>query len=1229
MMDGEGEEGVPRNASDMHSDANPDVGSSDTRGPSFSSTGPDKDDGADDADAVKDQRNDPCMDGAGGAAVAAGPLSAWRKYAVPPSKPGMAIVLESCQARAAKEQSSAVVRQMAPYDEVEVLELAEVDGNKRCRLLLEGGKEGWVSQKRKNDGVLLLAEQTTEFMSALRSWMDANEIPYKVGGLWLYRTHDYEGKDCNYNWQKITLVGYNGLNSANPGTWRAMVNHSRKLWPVAYKQNIRKAVEDTYIREGYGGYSSRDKTGHIGIRNQGATCYLNSLLQCLYHLSYFRTGVYRMDTSSDQDPKASIPLALQRLFFDLEFREDSASTTDLTASFGWQSREVFEQQDVNEMLRILCDNLSEKMDKTDPKNNAINKLYKGVQSYYTQSLDSDYRSTRSEPFYQINLVVKGNNSIYDALDENCAKEVLEGENKYCVEREGQGKSYERAERGTYFKILPPVIIIVLRRFDLDYATFRQIKINDRFEFPEELDMSKYVEPPEEAGVGGGDSMRQQSEDLPRYNTLDAGGDPDYHYTLHSVMVHMGSSPTAGHYVAYARPQVEGKWYKFNDETVTDAAAQHAIDGNYGGKDDLGTLRTQTAYCLIYVRKCVQDKICYPPREEEKPLHLRERFEREKREAEEERLREEEKNRKMLLYLVMEKDVAAVVPGLQGGLFTEHAAKELPEAQRMEVYRSAQVSDVRKQIAAVAGAKNVRLWAAEGWSKAVQQITSDSRTMEEAFGARRYGEWFVYVEVLKEGEDALKGRQGLMFLKQYEPKSDVPLSYRGHIPVTYDQKYYGGDDVRAIAQRINKVIDRDEDAPLAMWTEKVLLQSHPYESDLKYMERLGADAYNSTIGLTTSCVLVFQVPEDEKVRKFLYGGTNDTPVHLKGVENPTAVDHYKLGLSIVRVKFKPIAQDGKEVVHPLRREMHYAEVQEGAATALGLPAADAPKIRFHRPYYGKPDVVLQTKNYYKEPSKLDYMLPYGEPMLFYEVLDIPVVEMENRICMSASVSGDNCQEVQKCQLVVQQDPTIRDYLTAAISTVDYFKDCKPEELQILAIYYSRFSKMPFTVTHGQLPKPDSYDTYIIEKIPTPPPEGPQTGWHVVGCVHYRMTESYTSSWPDTHGTPFTLCIHESDRVEDVRTRMQKRLGLQPAPEGDEKAKKRRTDGSDWKISLWFNFRITALYADTTVWKQMDGLKRSSSYDTAGVPCIGFEHPPAPTASKSRQGIVIREAVSPKA
>ncbi len=45
----------------------------------------------------------------------------------------------------------------------------------------------------------------------------------------------------------------------------------------------------------------------------------------------------------------------------LQFTAGPVSTKDLTRSFGWDTADAFQQHDVQELNRILCDRLEEKM----------------------------------------------------------------------------------------------------------------------------------------------------------------------------------------------------------------------------------------------------------------------------------------------------------------------------------------------------------------------------------------------------------------------------------------------------------------------------------------------------------------------------------------------------------------------------------------------------------------------------------------------------------------------------------------------------------------------------------------------------------------------------------------------------------------------------------------------------------------------------------------------------
>jgi ubiquitin carboxyl-terminal hydrolase 7 len=75
------------------------------------------------------------------------------------------------------------------------------------------------------------------------------------------------------------------------------------------------------------------------------------LLIINYFLIQLRKAVYKMPTESD-DTQRSVALALQRVFYELQFSDRPVGTKKLTKSFGWETLDSFMQHDVQVRLKL-------------------------------------------------------------------------------------------------------------------------------------------------------------------------------------------------------------------------------------------------------------------------------------------------------------------------------------------------------------------------------------------------------------------------------------------------------------------------------------------------------------------------------------------------------------------------------------------------------------------------------------------------------------------------------------------------------------------------------------------------------------------------------------------------------------------------------------------------------------------------------------------------------------
>uniref|UniRef100_A0A673G1B1 Ubiquitin carboxyl-terminal hydrolase 47 n=1 Tax=Sinocyclocheilus rhinocerous TaxID=307959 RepID=A0A673G1B1_9TELE len=416
----------------------------------------------------------------------------------------------------------------------------------------------------------------------------------------------------------------------------------------------------------YSSILNKSDTGYVGLVNQAMTCYLNSLLQTLFMTPEFRNALYNWEfEESEEDPVNSIPYQLQRLFVLLQTSKKRAiETTDVTRSFGWDSSEAWQQHDVQELCRVMFDALEQKWKQTEQAD-LINQLYQGKLKDYVRCLECGYESWRIDTYLDIPLVIRpfgasqAFGSVEEALQAFIQPETLDGPNQYFCER---CKKKCDARKGLRFLHFPYLLTLQLKRFDFDYTTMHRIKLNDRMTFPEELDMSPFIDVEDEkspqtesctdsgAENEGSCHSDQMSNDFSTDDAVDEGICLDntsstervlkpkssLTFELFSVMVHSGSA-AGGHYYACIKSFSDSQWYSFNDQHVS-KITQDDIRKTYGGSSgSRGYYSSAFARCTL----CVFAEFLEV---EDFPEHIKRLMQREKEsEEQEKRQREIERN----------------------------------------------------------------------------------------------------------------------------------------------------------------------------------------------------------------------------------------------------------------------------------------------------------------------------------------------------------------------------------------------------------------------------------------------------------------------------------------------------------------------------------------------------------------------------------------------------------
>ncbi|KAJ8599178.1 hypothetical protein CTAYLR_010154 [Chrysophaeum taylorii] len=275
-----------------------------------------------------------------------------------------------------------------------------------------------------------------------------------------------------------------------------------------------------------------------GIRNQGNTCYLSSLLQTLYHAEPFRQAVVEGQQCRGwfrRRPPLTTRTALAGVFAQLA-KNQTADTSRLTRALRVDPRQ---QQDIQEYVRILFAALA--------GDDVSLSAYEGEAETYleitpeeVEALGREVTKTRTEPFLDLSLDLRP--TLRDAVAAYLTPDVLDGDNKWKTPDDG----YRAALKGYRFTSLPKFLVVHLKRFAYDFERDRVAKLPDPLSFPLEFDAQEY-------GMAATKTT----------------------FRLHAVVIHVGDA-LAGHYYAFVDPYCDGRWLRFDDHTVRPTDIKHVF-----------------------------------------------------------------------------------------------------------------------------------------------------------------------------------------------------------------------------------------------------------------------------------------------------------------------------------------------------------------------------------------------------------------------------------------------------------------------------------------------------------------------------------------------------------------------------------------------------------------------------------------------------------------------------
>ena len=255
----------------------------------------------------------------------------------------------------------------------------------------------------------------------------------------------------------------------------------------------------------------------VGLKNIGNSCWFNVVIQPLFHIPVFRDLILdfpqtlEVEEHMEESHKGPQLVPALRRLFALMIGSNRKYVDPCLAVQVFQGQEMRRnaQQDVCEFTHKLLERLEEEfqhllrrqgvekessgrhISKDADFDNPIMKLFYGQAKKETcdgppeedkQQQQQQEDGPKQEAFGQYPLRVTNFRHIHDSILASMSSSVPVGPGPTAPPRQE-----------TWFKMLPPVLIFSLSRYEYSHKKKRAEKVHNKFEFPEFLYMDRYME----------------------------------------------------------------------------------------------------------------------------------------------------------------------------------------------------------------------------------------------------------------------------------------------------------------------------------------------------------------------------------------------------------------------------------------------------------------------------------------------------------------------------------------------------------------------------------------------------------------------------------------------------------------------------------------------------------------------------------------------------------------